>query len=202
MAIPLPEKVSSLQAIIKTIHNDRMVGFWFTFLIVQPEVKENIIKITGVNEEYERLRKSFLAQRLLLVLLFGLIGYIVVTRAVFLVFICIFLLIPLLMIRSALKKTVGKISHALLSRDFSSEEISKQTLFQISEHYHHLYKIPSLVDKLSRFDIIIFDASCVIVILGGFVLMLEIREFLLLVLVGYFAMQGLLYQRSLYKYLG
>lgn len=150
------EKVSSLEAIINSIHSDTQVLRWFTLLVEQPGIRKKLLKKDNATQNlFLKLNQSQFVLTVFtgLALFWG--GFIVAFSEYRYAVIIPFLIYGIVQSAKKRKTCIAQISQELLKDDFPGDILATKSLYQIAEIYGRAYGIPSLVDTLYGWDRII-----------------------------------------------
>ena len=179
MPVSFHKNVSSIEAIASSIETDEQVYRWFTFLIVQPALKANLLKEENAGELYAQFKKAALLQRTLYSFLLLCLCIIVFSKKFVYLGAGILFIYPLIKIHLKKKDCVVKISTLLLKHDFDMAELCQKTLYQLGEIYSRKYNIPSLVDTIYALDNVSRKAIIFAFIFTAFIYPLKVWQIFL-----------------------
>lgn len=199
--LPSSKIVSSLEALLASIENDDQVFRWFIFLILQPQVKSELIQDQSLPLFYRKLK---ILSILNIVLLISVLAYLLWLyfhpKIVFLLATGIFFS-PYTEIIKHKRTAVVNLSRHLLERDFPDEELRQKTLYQIAEHYARQYAIPSLVDTIFALDNIARLTLIFGFVFTAFIYPLKFWEIFIGTLLLYVVVMTLVRSDLIYKFL-
>lgn len=179
---------TSLEALISTIENDSEIANWFYYLLSSSSLKSEYgkgsqfwigLEKVGHRVFLQNISKVVILVFLIIVLFFGRMGN-------FAAFIPIAFL--LFANEKSIRKSIGELSHCVLSRDFEDNDFQNKSLYQISEHYSNKYGVASLVKV--QFFIVNFIRMVLVcsIVIFAFGLSLKLfRSYMIIALLFYAA---------------
>lgn len=152
MTSPTNIPITSLNALISSIHLDGLVYKWFEFLITQRTMTSELSHIEEMSNYYNVIKKTTQNQILIAILIF--LVFLIALLTHDLRFTLFLILLTGLFWHYQKQKihSVALISKHIILRDFSPEKLSLITLYQICEIYSRRYRINSLVDTIYYTD--------------------------------------------------
>jgi hypothetical protein len=184
---PNPNAVSTMSSVISSIENDRYTYRWFLTLICLPEVQKGLSAQNKAQEDYAALKMIQINKIVLYLLLVGVILFAYLIRQPLVVLIE---LVPLAALVYLFRKNCGRvaaISRQFLLENISSDELERQTLYQISEYFSKKYNIPSLVDITAGQDSIGRKVILGAIFFLPFIYALSTRQLLLVSFIAFCA---------------
>lgn len=147
--------VTSINAIISTIRVDKQVRRWFTHLILQKSVENQLSEKKDVEAAYKRAKNISFWEKVLHFLFFCLLLFVVIARQPnYAIFVIAFLPVSIFLYVKKKECTI-KISSSLINADFNEEAFAQKTLYQIGEFYSRKYGVVSLVDAVTSVDVVV-----------------------------------------------
>ena len=199
MAIPLHKAVTSCEAIVDSIKTDQYVSRWFSHLIIQPAVQEQLKSQGDVLKLYQSLARSVAWQAIVYALLIVCVVVFWLTKDMLSIVPFILLSAASLKNIATRKNIVSQISLKVLAQDFPPQELGAMTLFHLGEVYSRKYKIPSLVDTIYSLDKILRRTVIWVFVLTCFIYPLAYTETFFWVIAGYFTVRLIVNLAFFYK---
>ena len=140
--------VSSYQTILNSVQNDTDTLNWFFYLLWNPDIRNALTATEKYQRDYRSLLRIETIEYLLGALTLGcLLGFMKTRLPLFIGF--ALLLFSLHAVLFHLKKSrIINLSTAFLQRDLTPDQLSKQTLYHLTEVLGRKYNTASLVDTI------------------------------------------------------
>jgi hypothetical protein len=157
---------SNIETIINSIIYDPQVYFWFTLLLRQRPVREELIvlddSLASDYLKYQRLQGA----RLVLMLVSGSsFLFFLMSNHYLILFTALACVVGLIISTRRQKHIIIYLSRRLLLNTFPGDSITCKTLYQVAESYSRIYQIPSMVDVVYQWDCVLRQAAAVAVII-------------------------------------
>jgi len=146
------KKIATPRTFKRSILNDPQVYHWFSFLINRKSIKQKISSSPQKRRNIQTLHIILLIEVTLFSILLILLLYIFKGSDLILLWPAALLASLLIALHYPKKETVATLGMDLLSSDFSNEELSRLTLYQIGEFYSRQYSVIPLVDYIVILD--------------------------------------------------
>ena len=184
------DQVSSPEAIKESIKVDWHIFAWFSSLIRDPAIQQSLKNDSAASLNYRSLDETTKWQSVF----YGTAFMVMVFSMIFDQRLLLSLLLPLWAIlaklESAKRSLVSELGIRLIHQDFTAEEITHMTLFQICEAYTKKTGIPSLVKKISGINVILRNALIITFVTTVFIHPLTFLESALCLLLAYLGVIG------------
>jgi len=162
--------ITHIDGIRSTIMTDSYVFRWFTFLVMQPEYKQQSSGQDKIKNSYSAFYRANIIQWLIGLTAGGCLYYFITEKSWLFLTAGILAWIFVLRCQKIKKSCIADIAVHYLLEDYSQQQVAQMTLYQISERYAKKYNILSIVDavfgldSIYRFSIlfIIFLVVCIV----------------------------------------
>lgn len=146
--------ISSMNAVISSIENDRQVYRWFLMFISLPDIRQKLCAQDKIKKEYTALKKIQMGE----IITYIVSALIVIVSCLIKQFWALILLAgPFVFLFILFRKNrghVSTISEQFLLENIQPDELKRQTLYQVCESFSLKYNIPSLVDIITFQDFV------------------------------------------------
>ncbi len=191
--------ITSIKALLSTIKIDGQVRRWFSYLILQKEVRGELSVDRLVQSLYRKIDTiSFLERIVYFLLLAGIIAIVFTENSQysFLIMIPVSVAIFLSIRR---KELIVRVCSALFKRDFTQALFAQKTLYQIGEFYGKKYSTVSLVDAMTSFNVIIRRAVLLTLVFVIFIYKFSFWQTWGLIIAAYCGSYGVMSMTFVYK---
>jgi len=194
--------VCTVNALTRTIENDRKVSRWFLYLIMQPQVKARGMERENGVRLYKDLKTASVFQIIFDGIFLCLIVLICLSMDIYILLAALPVTYFYMISQLRVRKIVAQISMVLVLQDFKNGSLEKNTLYQIGEYYAQKYNINALVEALISVKTILRNTFFSAYIFVTFIYPQDtVGQFISVIILIVYVMYNVVNMPSVYKHL-
>jgi hypothetical protein len=148
------QKVTTTEALERTIESDGQIYHWFKFLIGLPQIESQVLADAALRKTYTRYKQYEWFRYLIALLLVADVSTSILFEKYVYLWGIIFLMGFYVYAEKQLQRLTAAVGCFIIQCDFPNRSFEEKTLYQIGEFYQQKYNMPSIIDALSAEDII------------------------------------------------